>query len=590
MANKDIVNYIKETQASGFSDDQIRSSLQSAGWQKLDVDEAFAEISRNATEPSTSANSPVASPSLNSQSSPTDNVASTNPQSTTNQPQSTSTNIQANQFTDDNTAQQFEQSSPSEALLGATPASSPNLSDLNQPNSQNSLQDLISTPNTPNQITPVGNSPLQTNTPENLNDLPANLDALDQDPMPELQGATQKPRNKFLIPALVAIGVLGVAGAGFALLGLRSNPTSIIETAFLNWSQAQSYSYLGSVEFNLSEQTASTIKDISTAGSNKYRTQLAQLNNKILSDGIVNAQTNTASGAVINFNGSSDFTNASNVKKRLNLSAPASADLPVEFNMETIIADNQVYLNVNNLGAPSELNLDSVFSQPILLNLQKFAEIFDQPQLVAEAQKLTSSQRPTAEDIRGAIRDFRIFTDLTTLPKEQVNGQEAHHFGFRGGDQFGTGMEQVLSKGTLPIEVITIIQNLSSVTGEIWISSANSLPLRVTLSGLNNNDRFALDLSLSGFNEAVNIAAPSNSKPLGLAIFQLFDQVAKSGVEIEGISPAMFIDEDDDGLYDSLEELYGTVVGQIDSDNDGYSDGEEVKNGYNPAGDGRLPF
>lgn len=594
MANKDILNYIKETRASGFSDDQIKSSLQSAGWQKLDVDEAFTELSRTISDASITPISPVASPSLSEPTPTISSTAATSPQAqnslnqspTVNPPSEIPPTTPANQSFDDNLAQQ-PQNNFSSTLDQSLPSAAQ--TDFAQPN--NTIQDLAATPNTPLESVSQNESLLETNDIGALNEAPANLGAaLDQDPMPELQGVNEKPRRRFLIPALVAVGVLGIAGIGFAVFSSRSNPTSIIETAFSNWAGAQTYSYSGRVEFNLSDQAASAMKDLSTAGSNKYSAQLAELNNKILSDSVANAQTSTTSGAIINFSGSSDFTNASSVKKSLNLSAPASADLPFEFNIETIVADNQVYLRVNNLEVPSELNLDTVFSQPILLNLQKFAEIFDQPQLMPEAQKLTSSQRPTADDIKTIARDYRIFTDLTTLPSEQISGQDAHHFGFRGGDQFGAGIEQILSKGTLPIEVISIIKDLTSVTGEIWINSTNNLPARITLSGLNGSDRFALDLSFSGFNEAVSITTPTNSKPLGLAIFQLFDQIAKSGVEISGISPAMFIDEDDDGLYDSLEQFYGTTVGTIDTDGDGYSDGEEVKNGYNPAGEGRLPF
>ncbi len=47
-------------------------------------------------------------------------------------------------------------------------------------------------------------------------------------------------------------------------------------------------------------------------------------------------------------------------------------------------------------------------------------------------------------------------------------------------------------------------------------------------------------------------------------------------------------DNDGDGLTNSQEELYGSDPQNYDTDGDGYSDGDEVKNGYNPAGDGTL--
>ena len=75
--------------------------------------------------------------------------------------------------------------------------------------------------------------------------------------------------------------------------------------------------------------------------------------------------------------------------------------------------------------------------------------------------------------------------------------------------------------------------------------------------------------------------------------------------------PATFVDSDHDGLSDEAEEKYGTNPKKIESDDDGlsdreevkvyltdpnnedtdgdgYLDGGEVKNGYNPNGEGKL--
>lgn len=47
-------------------------------------------------------------------------------------------------------------------------------------------------------------------------------------------------------------------------------------------------------------------------------------------------------------------------------------------------------------------------------------------------------------------------------------------------------------------------------------------------------------------------------------------------------------DVDNDGLTNAEETLYGTDPNNPDTDGDGYKDGEEVKNGYNPLGAGQL--
>lgn len=47
-------------------------------------------------------------------------------------------------------------------------------------------------------------------------------------------------------------------------------------------------------------------------------------------------------------------------------------------------------------------------------------------------------------------------------------------------------------------------------------------------------------------------------------------------------------DSDNDGLSDKKERFYGTGKNNSDTDGDGYKDGAEVKNGYNPLGTGKL--
>ncbi len=50
----------------------------------------------------------------------------------------------------------------------------------------------------------------------------------------------------------------------------------------------------------------------------------------------------------------------------------------------------------------------------------------------------------------------------------------------------------------------------------------------------------------------------------------------------------LVLDADADGLPDDAERRFGTQWQDPDTDGDGYSDGEEVRNGFNPLGPGRL--
>lgn len=55
-----------------------------------------------------------------------------------------------------------------------------------------------------------------------------------------------------------------------------------------------------------------------------------------------------------------------------------------------------------------------------------------------------------------------------------------------------------------------------------------------------------------------------------------------SAQESYGTSNNIFLDSDQDGLTDEEERMYGTDSRNRDTDNDGYSDGAEVKSGYDP--------
>ena len=48
------------------------------------------------------------------------------------------------------------------------------------------------------------------------------------------------------------------------------------------------------------------------------------------------------------------------------------------------------------------------------------------------------------------------------------------------------------------------------------------------------------------------------------------------------------LDDDGDGLLNGEEDVWGTDSKKVDTDNDGYSDYDEIKEGYNPLGDGKL--
>jgi hypothetical protein len=65
------------------------------------------------------------------------------------------------------------------------------------------------------------------------------------------------------------------------------------------------------------------------------------------------------------------------------------------------------------------------------------------------------------------------------------------------------------------------------------------------------------------------------------------DEIAEENLD-DNEDPDNIIDSDQDGLSDLEEREYGTEIDNPDSDGDGFLDGDEVKSGFNPLGEGKL--
>ena len=143
--------------------------------------------------------------------------------------------------------------------------------------------------------------------------------------------------------------------------------------------------------------------------------------------------------------------------------------------------------------------------------------------------------------------------------------------------------------------------------GEIWIGKKDYLPYKLSLDlAIKETDlsktsgRLSFALSLKNFNQPVRIEAPQEFKTIEEIMNGLFGGLKGfSPVNIPGVSlpsvnqPGLNdpqADSDQDGLNLEQEAIYGTDPYNSDTDNDGFKDGDEVKNGYNPNGQGKMIF
>lgn len=134
-------------------------------------------------------------------------------------------------------------------------------------------------------------------------------------------------------------------------------------------------------------------------------------------------------------------------------------------------------------------------------------------------------------------------------------------------------------------DIQTTIGQLPEIKGNLWIGIFDSYLRKLNLNFILNGDLVTaqgtvnLDLTLKDFNKAVTIEAPTDAKSLESIMTDLMS-VIMPGTNTK--------DSDNDGLTDAEESVWKTEINKADTDGDTYLDGNEVCNGFNPAGPGKL--
>ena len=206
--------------------------------------------------------------------------------------------------------------------------------------------------------------------------------------------------------------------------------------------------------------------------------------------------------------------------------------------------------------------------------------------------KLSSQQ---IEDIKQAIKDIK-FLDITEkLSGEEINGVSTYHYQFsvikEGLSQLIIKINEIVGSKSLTKEEIEnwnkMLEGLS-VGGEIWIGKKDLLPYKYSIVvnlTQNGEQQFQGKLSIlaefKNFNQPINIETPSSA----IELEEILSDIFKAP---DIVRDSILKDSDNDGLSDDVEAIYGTDPNNPDTDGDSWPDGEEVQNGYNPLGQGRV--
>ncbi|MFA5134608.1 MAG: thrombospondin type 3 repeat-containing protein [Patescibacteria group bacterium] len=128
---------------------------------------------------------------------------------------------------------------------------------------------------------------------------------------------------------------------------------------------------------------------------------------------------------------------------------------------------------------------------------------------------------------------------------------------------------------------------------ELWIGKEDSVLYRAQGSAVSKSTNISFELLTSHLNEAVLIEIPASSVPVSTFGKDFFGGTNVLDIPLFGYlvgidTEALIEDTDNDTLYKIWENAFGTDVAEPDTDGDGFLDGEEVRSGYDPLGEGSL--
>jgi len=186
-----------------------------------------------------------------------------------------------------------------------------------------------------------------------------------------------------------------------------------------------------------------------------------------------------------------------------------------------------------------------------------------------------------------SVSTNNIIKKIERLPDEYINNKLSYHYllsvdlkNVKFGDLFG--YSDVFNMDSSQIQQI-----------ELWVGKQSFLPYKITNKYLTDEMIINSTLIITGFNESVAIDRPENGIRTDKFIKDLFGGTNLLDLSVfgylVGLDEKYLIDDpDDDELYSVWEDVFGTDKNNSDTDDDGFIDGAEIRNGYSPLGTGQL--
>ncbi len=538
MINQQLLDYIKhQTQQAGINNDEVKKTLISAGWQAVDIDEAFKSLTPSAqisSQPLVVTKQPVAS------------IASA---------------------TSAQTAASFGQKSEakSSVFTGQVKAANPVSS-------------------------------------------PASVTASSQ--------KFKLDKKVIIVVVAVVAGLLLLGGGVFAYFSYSQSPEKIAQQMFEKIFAVKSLEYAGDVEFDLEMDVSGLLGNNLSFFNGGNNSLPATATSTIKKTGSIS----------LNFNGASDWQNSA-AKGLFAFTVKVDAPTLGEFSLgsEVRTVNRNIYAKLSKAPNLMIFDLSSLENQWVNFGSVAFDDL--------DEEKKNFSDEEVAQ-IKDAFKRANIFKIVAKLPSEKIDGLNAYHYKFivdkENLKNFLIKLDEISAEISLTVKEREDFEKeyakFIAPEGEIWIGKDDLLPYKISLNFVipetgdsKASGNISIVLSAKNYNKPVAVEVPAPVKtteeimsgfmrglggfdsgntppsPASIGLEQelgngpSLDTSSSSPVVEPVIDPNQNLDSDNDGLNNSEEiSQYKTDPNNPDTDGDGFKDGDEVKNGYNPNGSGKL--
>lgn len=407
--------------------------------------------------------------------------------------------------------------------------------------------------------------------------------------IPAIQPLVVHPATKkikWLIIGILSLLILG-AGGVLGYMYFFPSPERVLEKMALNIGKITSIDYSGNIALTVDKA--------------------ALENNSIIPLGESDSNVSNEAFSIF-FNGISDLRQFDNPQNSFAFTTDIKAlkekgKIGIEFrNIEKAL-----YIRLTSAPDLGFFSLKPIENMWLKIEQKQIDEQFNTEELKEKKESIEKELNPEKiKQLRDEFFKAQVFKITQTLPRETIDGRVMFHYRYiidkEGIKRFVQTANSIIGGKAFTAEDLATmdkeLEKTDSPTGEIWIGKKDYLPYKFTMSSvfkdINDTEGSAttsLTIQVKNYNQSVVIEVPTPTKNFEEFITVLFEgsqNIFGEGGDTEDNIDNSFTDTDGDGLFDYMEETYGTNIHNQDTDGDGYKDSEEITNGFDPNGPGKI--